>query len=180
MKKSKVLTGVLTVLLILTCPDLSFPQKFQKRRKAILRETTFKSGVKAPLFDVVSLYGNRCRSIDQAGKVVVLNFWFIACGGCRVQVPSLNKLAKEFEDEDVIFLGFALDSARKLSLFLKDHPHEYITIPDSKKIHDLFELNVCPTNIIINKKGLIVYNDTGGGTDVANELRPIIESELNR
>jgi len=180
MNKSRVLSGLLLVLLILIFPDLGFPQKFQNTHKTKLKETTFKPGVKAPLFDVVTLDGKRHRSIDQAGKVVVLNFWFIACGGCRMQTPSLNKLAKEFKDEDVLFLGFALDSARKLSLFLKDHPHEYITIPDSKEIHDLFELNVCPTNIILNKKGLIVYNATGGGQDVGDTLRPIIQTELNR
>ena len=26
------------------------------------------------------------------GRVVVLNFWFLACAPCQAEIPSLNKL----------------------------------------------------------------------------------------
>ena len=43
-------------------------------------------------------------------KVVVINLWFTSCAPCIEEMPELNKLVKEYENNDaVLFLALALD-----------------------------------------------------------------------
>ncbi len=51
---------------------------------------------------------------------MVLNFWFIGCAPCRVEMPGLNQLVSEFKGKDVVFIAFATDAAEDLQTFLKE------------------------------------------------------------
>ncbi len=42
---------------------------------------------------------------DYAGKTIVLNFWFTDCGPCIEELPEFNKVAGEYANKDVVFIG---------------------------------------------------------------------------
>jgi peroxiredoxin len=132
----------------------------------------------APDFAVQTIDGNNLKLSELKGKAVVLNFWFIGCAPCRVEMPGLNSLVEEFEGKDVAFIGFALDPAEKLREFLKDHPFDYSIVPNSTKIAELFGVSVYPTHILINKQGRIEYFLTGGSPERHEQLKPLIENLL--
>lgn len=133
----------------------------------------------APDFEVTSLAGDKLNPAALKGKVVVLNFWFIGCAPCRVEIPGLNKLTEEFKEEDVVFIAFAMDQAEALKNYLKEHPFTYKIIPDAAKTAALFKANVFPTHIIIDKQGRIAYRLTGGSPDRHEQLRPLITNLLH-
>ncbi len=54
-------------------------------------------------FTVTALDGKTYDLSSLRGKVVVLNFWLYGCGGCQIEMPSLNKLAQSFKGQDVSF-----------------------------------------------------------------------------
>lgn len=54
----------------------------------------------APLFT-----GKTVTAEDYRGKVLVMNFWYAACGPCRSEAPTLKKAADEFKGQKVEFLG---------------------------------------------------------------------------
>lgn len=47
---------------------------------------------------------------EYAGKVVVLNFWATWCGPCRIEIPALVKLRRDFSEEDVAVIGVSVDA----------------------------------------------------------------------
>lgn len=47
--------------------------------------------------DTFTLFENR-------GKVIVINFWYVTCGGCREEMPHFDELQKKYPD-DVIVLA---------------------------------------------------------------------------
>lgn len=134
----------------------------------------------APDFDVQTLDGRKLRLSELRGKVVVLNFWFIGCGPCRVEIPSLNKLVEEFGSRDVVFIAFALDPADRLPSFLKDIPFRYQVVPDASALVKSFGVELFPTHVLIDKEGRIEYFLTGGSTDRDKDLRVMIEQLLKR
>jgi peroxiredoxin len=153
--------------------DAYFSAALEKKKSA-------KSGEKemAPEFDIETLEGKKLGLSGLRGKVVVLNFWFIGCAPCRVEMPSLNILTEEFKDKDVVFIAFALDGAEALKDFLREKEFDYQIVPDASKISTLYGVKVYPTHFIINKEGQIEFMLTGGSPDRHEQLRPLIENLL--
>jgi peroxiredoxin len=132
----------------------------------------------APGFEANILDGEKVRLADFVGKVVVLNFWYIGCAPCRVEIPSLNKLVDEFLGQDVVFIAFTLDSPEELRSFLSKATFKYRIVPKASAICSLFNVSAYPTHIIINKQGYIEFLLLGGSPDRDEELRPLIKNLL--
>ena len=92
-------------------------------RERAQREVPGKVGTKAPAFTATLLTGETLDSRSLLGKVVVLKFWYVACGPCRQEIPQLNQMVDEFKDQPVVFLGLALDGPEKIRAFLEEMPY---------------------------------------------------------
>lgn len=134
----------------------------------------------APGFAIKALDGETLRLADLRGKVVVLNFWFIGCAPCRVEMPGLNKLVDEFSGQDVVFIGFALDKPEELRNFLKEVTFKYQIVAEASAITALYGVSAYPTHVIINKQGQIEFFLVGGSPNQDKELRPLIKNLLQR
>lgn len=132
----------------------------------------------AASFDVKSLSGESLRLADLKGKVVVLNFWYVGCVPCQVEMPGLNKLVDDLKSEEVIFIGFALDDETRIHEFLKKNPFKYKIVAGSSSIVKLYGVSAYPTHILINKQGQIEFTMTGGDPAKHEELRPLIQGLL--
>ncbi len=148
--------------------------------KAMEKHAAAAPGAKkqAPGFDVKTIDGKALTLSDLKGKVVVLNFWFIGCAPCRVEMPGLNKLVEEFNAGDVVFIGFALDKADALEKFLKEVPFKYQIVAESSAVASQYGASAFPTHVLINKQGQIEFVLTGGSTNSLDELRPLIKNLL--
>lgn len=132
----------------------------------------------APGFEVKTLDGETLRLADLKGKVVVLNFWYIGCVPCQVEMPGLNKLVEEFKPDEVVFIGFALDDESHLREFLKKTPFKYRIVAGSSSIAKQYVASAYPTHVFINKQGLIEFIMIGGSPKRHEELRSVIQSLL--
>ncbi|WP_420577286.1 peroxiredoxin family protein [Ekhidna sp.] len=132
----------------------------------------------APEFSVEDIYGNKYTLADLKGKAVVINFWFIGCAPCIVEMPGLNKLVELYEDEDVVFLAFALDSKSSLENFLEKKEFKYNIIASSREIADMFDVTGYPTHVILDKKGNVRSVLSGGSKDRHEDLIPPIDAVL--
>ena len=115
------------------------------------------NGVVAPDFSGKTLKGDLLQSKKFRGKVIVLNFWFIACSPCRAEMPSLNKIAVNFKNDDVVFISIATDKEASLIRFLSSNKFGFQTIADTASIitrHN-YHIRNFPTTIVIDKKGAI-------------------------
>jgi peroxiredoxin len=143
------------------------------------REVPRKVGTKAPAFTATLLTGETLDSRSLLGKVVVLKFWYVACGPCRQEIPQLNQMVDEFKEQPVVFLGLALDGPEKLRAFLEEMPYRYQVVPNAQPIIDaLGGTTYYPTHVVIDSRGVIVHYASGGGLQTQDVLRPIIRSAL--
>lgn len=61
-------------------------------------------GQPAPSLEATGLDGRRWSVADGDGRVVWVNFWAISCEPCRTEMPAMERLATEYEDE-LLVLG---------------------------------------------------------------------------
>ena len=112
------------------------------------------------------------------GKIVVINFWFIACKPCNMEMPELNKLVEKYKGSDVVFLAIALDDPSQLKSFLKKTDFNYQVLSISDK--DVAPLNISgyPTHLILNREGQLVFKSMGYSPGSIEALEKAIEGEL--
>ena len=70
-------------------------------------------GSVAPPVQATTLDGtNRTRTLDDyTGKVVLLNVWATWCEPCKVEMPSIEKLHREFGPQGLAVIAVSVDDA---------------------------------------------------------------------
>jgi len=96
-----------------------------------------------------------------------------------MEMPDLNELVEKYEKEDVVFLGFCLDSKSTLEPFLKENPFSYHVIPSAGKTAQDYGLASYPSHIIIDKQSKIVYSTAGLSPNTVKEIDENIAAQLN-
>lgn len=140
----------------------------------------FREGDALSPFRERDMKGNKYNLKELAGKVVVLNFWFINCPPCRREIPELNEVvAKYKENKDVVFLAIALDQKADLQDFLKTTPFDYNIVDDGRFTAQKYGINLFPTHVVVDRQGKILFHTSGFSSATLPWLRKSIEAGLN-
>ena len=147
------------------------------------QSSSFDAALKGkPLPDFVfkDILGNTYMPEDIKGKVVVINFWFMSCAPCIEEMPELNKLVKEYKNNDVLFLALTLDEkSPELNKFLKTYVFNYNIIPDSKDyIVKKLQVPVFPTHIVLDKNSNVMFTLAGYTPQVGELIKSSIDYYL--
>ncbi|GAB3424087.1 hypothetical protein GCM10027516_24050 [Niabella aquatica] len=103
--------------------------------------------------------GNRFRSKDLKGSILVINYWFINCPPCRAEMPELNELVKDYKDAaNVKFIGIALDDKPSLKEFLKKRPFDYQIVADGRPAAEKYGIHLFPTHVIVGGDGKVYFH----------------------
>lgn len=159
--------------------DLKGDTDFEAYAHALLKRLFYEEKVdQAPTFSVQALNGESYDLESLKGKVVVLNFWFIGCAPCRIEIPGLNELIEDYAEQEVVFIAFALDDAKSLEAFLSESPFDYEIIPGAHGVSSLYSVQAFPTHIIIDKMGNVRNTLTGGSAERHEQIKPLIDRLL--
>lgn len=125
-----------------------------------------KQGFLAPDFSLETTDGQIIRLSELRGKTVVLNFWATWCPPCRAEMPTLERIAQEYADQDVILLGINLnflDKAAEIQAFLEKYGITFPILLDRQgEVARLYEISALPTTFFIGPDGMIRYVVIGG------------------
>ncbi|MBI4489803.1 MAG: TlpA family protein disulfide reductase, partial [Deltaproteobacteria bacterium] len=123
----------------------------------------FEKKVPAPDFTLKDLQGNRISLRDLRGKVIFLNFWATWCPPCRLEMPTMEELHKEFGSQGLVILAVNhREDAEDIKPFYKQHQLTFTTLLDEEgKVFDLYSAWSLPTTYLIDKKGKMVGKVVG-------------------
>ena len=128
--------------------------------------------------------GQAVSSADFAGQVLVVNFWYAACGPCRAEAGELEDAYAAFEGDDVSFLGInTSDSAEAAAAFAKDYGVTYpsvITVDDrSVKLAfaERTPISATPTTLVLDTEGRVASRIIGQLPD-ASILEALVRDAL--
>ena len=91
---------------------------------------------------------------DYKGKLLVINFWYINCGPCIAEMPYLNDLVNQYQNENVNFLALSFDSSQDIKSFLEKTEFKYEHGSISRSL--MYDFTpVAPGHFIIDSEGII-------------------------
>lgn len=141
---------------------------------------SFPVGAKLNMLSAKDMDGKWVDNKAVKGKIVVLNFWFIGCPPCKAEIPELNKLvADNAADPDIIFVAVGLDRRWEINDFIKTHPFNYRQIAEARRYCDGYGIKLYPTNVIIDKQGVIRYSAVGYGRNYMAWMKKTIKDIKN-
>lgn len=127
-------------------------------------------GCDFPKTQLNTVSGKSISINDFKGKPVFVSFWFTSCATCIAEIPSINKLIKEYGNS-VAFLSINTDDVETLKEFLAGTPynsqHAYITREAGYK--EFCTIGGFPSNMILDKTGKVVDVWAGGESDPAKK-----------
>ncbi len=88
------------------------------------------------------------------GKPTLINFWFTRCPPCIEELPTLNNLKEKYGDK-VNFISITFDNQKTVEAFLKKNKYNFKHIPNSQKQIDELNISSYPSNLILDKNGIV-------------------------
>ncbi len=120
------------------------------------------------VFEGVTETGETVTSGDYRGGVLVVNFWYAACGPCIVEAPLLEEVWQVYQDQGVAFLGVnTYDQPATALSFARDNN---ITYPSVIDVNDgrvklafaqLTPIQATPTTLVIDRDGRVAARIIG-------------------
>jgi peroxiredoxin/outer membrane lipoprotein-sorting protein len=114
-------------------------------------------GKPAPPFTLKGVKGSTVSLASYKGKVVLLDFWATWCRPCRIEMPRVEALYKEFKAKGLVVFGvnYAEDIAT-VKGFLARNPYTMPILLDQKgEAGQLYQADAIPTLVVIGKDGKI-------------------------
>jgi peroxiredoxin len=116
---------------------------------------------------------------EYRGQVVVLNFWAAWCLPCVVEMPSLEAIHQEFQDQGVAVIG--VNVTENSTAILDFAQEQQLSFPLFRDPQQTFmksqNVRVLPTTLFIDRDGHIQYRKLGGMTEssIREQLVALIE-----
>lgn len=118
----------------------------------------------APDFTLKSMDGPNLRLQEQRGRVVMVNFWATWCGPCKIEIPWLEDLQKQYAPQGLQIVGVSMDDdpPAKVAKFAQDQGINYTVVMGNDKVADLYGgVDGLPETFYIGRDGKIVNRVMG-------------------
>jgi thiol-disulfide isomerase/thioredoxin len=128
----------------------------------------------APRFNAVTTSGEKFNNASIKGKVVLLEFWTTWCQFCVAEADYVDRLDKEYRDKGLIVLAINVGESKKVvKKYLEQHPRSCrIVLMEDTNLAAMYEANVYPIYVVIDKDGNISDEQRGAGGEAA--LRTLV------
>jgi cytochrome c biogenesis protein CcmG, thiol:disulfide interchange protein DsbE len=105
-------------------------------------------------------------SIQTEGKIRVYSFWATWCSPCKKELDAINDYYAEWKEKyNMELVAVSIDDARtaaKIPAMVHEKEWEYIVLHDANlALKTAAGINSVPYTILVDAKGIVVYEHTG-------------------
>jgi len=122
-----------------------------------------KEQVEAPNVIGTDPDGNTIRLTDFQGKVVFVNFWATWCIPCRLEMPAMERLYREFKERDFVILAVNVqEGPEAVRAFIRELKLTFPVVLDPKgRAAMAYVVRGLPATYLINRNQIIVGRAIG-------------------
>ena len=106
------------------------------------------------------LDGNETDLADIPEKVVFVNRWATWCAPCIEEMPSIESLAWDLQDEDIAFLIVSNEPLETVMPFVEDKGWR-LPIYTAPKVPPVFQSNGIPSTFVLDETRRVVFAHVG-------------------
>ena len=122
----------------------------------------------APDFQLQSTEGHYITLSDLRGSPVILNFWASWCSPCCYEMPFLQQIYEEWQNEGIIILAInSSESQSTIMGFMEDNGFSFPVLMDDGAVSLYYNIVGIPTTFFIDKDGIIQKSKLGSFTSAA-------------
>ena len=110
-------------------------------------------------FTLKNLDGQEVSLRQFKGKYLLINFWATWCGPCKIEMPSLEKLYRQFKSENFDMVGISNDmfGDRVVSPYVKANNITFPMLLDQRMIVSRqYGIVSLPTTVLIDPRGMLI------------------------
>jgi peroxiredoxin len=113
-------------------------------------------GEAAPGFTLPASDGASVTLTSLRGKEVLLDFWSTLCGPCKLEMPMIEEVGREYEGRGVVLVGISFDPTEKSKAWLDRNHRTLRTLTDFDFIaSDAYKVHGIPALVLIGRDGKV-------------------------
>ena len=145
-----------------------------------IRPSSETSGVEigrpAPAFKLPDIMGQEITLDQYKGKIVMLDFWATWCGPCRMTMPLLEKLQKEYPNNLVLLAINLQESKNEVREYMRQQNlNSHVLLDEKGSLGEIYGTDAIPMQVLIDKEGIVRDIKTGFSPSILSQLRAEIE-----
>ncbi|WP_415542602.1 TlpA family protein disulfide reductase [Empedobacter stercoris] len=126
--------------------------------------------VKAPDFSLADINGKRFDLSDFKGKYVYIDIWATWCGPCKVQIPFMKELEKQFREAPIHFVSISLDKEEDKPIWekmVRENQMSGVQLFAGRENNFGYDYQIqyIPTFLILDKEGNIMIDSAPAPMD---------------
>ena len=117
----------------------------------------------APDFNLSDLDGKQLNLAQYRGKVVLLDFWAVDCGGCVIEVPWYVEFDQKYRDKGLVVVGIDMygEAPSYIRPFMSKSHMQYRVAVGNDDIGKRFQADSLPKTLLIDRQGQIAVSHVG-------------------
>ena len=176
MNPGSVISWVLMVITLVSVPLVPPALASEGGVIPVQQRGFVKPGQVAPDFRLRDMNGQMVSLSDFRGKVVLLNFWATWCGPCRVEMPAMEELYRQYPRKDFEILAVSTD-AQGVAVTRPFQQENKLTFPI---LHDAdfrvglsYGARTLPMTFMVDRNGIVrqqIFGARDWGAPEAHQL----------
>lgn len=120
-------------------------------------------GRRAPELQLETLEGDWVRLSGFRGQPVMINFWAVWCGFCRIELPGMQEVYEAYRDQGFVILAVDVQEERsEVKPFVDELGLTFPVLLDSKgEVSRSYRIRGLPTSYFVGQNGVIMGRELG-------------------
>ena len=131
---------------------------------------------KAIFFKARDNYGNVIDLEEYRGKIIILDFFYTQCEGCKHVIPFLREINEKYGEEAVVFsiTVSPSDTPNVIDAYINEHNITWMILHDDTGVYQKYNITIFPTVIIIGPNGEVAYRIEGSYLEVESSKEQLV------